>query len=784
MRKLLLFFILITAQLFYSQSDCVSAIPVCGNSNLSYTPSGPGSVLEDLSNPGCLQQDENFSVWYSFTIATSGTLTFTINPAVFADDYDFAVYGPNANCAALGAQIRCNYSGADGPTGLSTQATSPTGAIPNGGAPSQFSSAMDVVAGETYYLIVDNFLSTANGFSLTWGGTATLTSPFTNPTLTPNPFITPGIPAANPANPNEILKCALPMMFDFTTLSTGILNGNVNFTVTYHDNVNDAITGNSPLTTATVNGTTIYYYRLEYNDPANPNSAVNGCFITGKFKFKQGNIVALDATVTACNINGFGTGLFDLTTANVFGDPTAIKKYYPTLADLNAGTNEITNPANFTSVAPRIIYVKVTSLEGCTDIAEITLQFLPPLPVTNFNLLGCNNNNLESGIFDLTSAPVYADNTVTKKYYLTLADLTAGVNEITNPQAYTSTVPKKIYVKVINSQGCTGNGEITLGFYPVVVVYTASLQSCFLPINPTTAQFDLTTANVTTQNGTKQYFTTLANANAGTNPIPNPSSYISANGEIFITVTSAQGCYSVARVNLKVIEPVYSTVLKDKTICVEDRTTLDAGPGFAGYEWSTGATTQSISGVAVGSYWVKLKTGNCITTQTVTVKPTTQPVIASLDIANNTITVNATGGTAPYEYSSNGTNWQTSNVLTNLPRGENKVYLRDANKCVPVVIEVTVPNLINAITPNGDNVNDEVDYSALAYKKNLVFTVYNRYGNKVYEADKVRNYKWNGTSAGKKIPTGTYWYTITWNENDTAATQTKYSGWILVKNRE
>lgn len=774
MKKHLLFFILLASQFFYAQSDCISAIPVCGNSNISYTPSGPGTVLEDLG--GCLIDDENFSVWYSFTAATSGTLAFTIDANVNTTDYDFAVYAANATCGALGTPIRCNFAG-----------TSPTGntglELVDTNSP-YFEPFLDVVAGQTYYLVIDNYSNSLNGFSLNWEGTAQLTSPFTNPTLTPNPFITPGVPAANPDDPNEILKCALPMMFDFTTLTPGILNGNVNFTVTYHNLANDAITGLNPLTTAMVNGTTIYYYRLEYNDPANPASAVNGCFTTGKFKFRQGNIVALDATLTACNINGFGTGLFNLTSANVFGDPTATKKYYPTLADLNNNTNEITNPANYTSTAPKTIYVKVTSVEGCTDIGEISLQFLPPLPVNNVTLLGCNNNNLESGVFNLTSANVYPDPTVTKKYYLTLADLTVGTNEIMNPAAYTSTVPKKIYVKVINAQGCTGNGEITLGFFPIVVVYTANLQSCFNPVNPSLGTFNLTTANVTTQAGPKEYYTSLADANAGINPIPNPSAYISGDNEVFIKVFNGNGCYSVARVNLKVIQPVPSAVLKDKTICAENRTTLDAGPGFDGYEWSTGATTQSIQGVPIGAYWVKLKTGNCITVQNVNVYAATQPVIASIDINSNTITVNATGGTAPYEYSSNGTTWQTSNVLTALPRGENRVYLRDANNCVPVMIEVTVPNLINAITPNGDNINDEVDYTALAYKKDLVFTVYNRYGNKVHEAGKIRNYTWNGMSSGKKLSTGTYWYTITWKENDAAATPTKYTGWILLKNRE
>jgi gliding motility-associated-like protein len=689
MRKLLLFFILITSQLYYSQSDCVSAMPVCGNSDISYTSDGPGLVDEDLM--GCLSSDENHSTWYTFTVATSGTLTFVINPNVFATDYDFGVYGPNQTCGALSPPIRCNYDGSDGPTGLSLT-LSPTGPS----AVDTMSPYMDVIAGETYYLVIDNWDGSTNGFSLTWGGTATLTSAFNDPTLTPNPFITPGVPnATNPAQPNEILKCALPMSFDFTTLSAGILNGNPNFSVTYHDETNDAVTGNNPLTTAVVDGTTIYYYRLKYTDPTSPTNPINGCFVTGKFKFKQGNIVAKDATLKACNNNGAGTGTFNLTTADVFADATAIKKYYPTLADLNAGTNEITNFTAYVS-APKTIYVKVTSVEGCTD-----------------------------------------------------------------------------------------DSTITLSFHPVVVLTPAFLESCFIEGDITKASFDLTQANVTSQTGiTKRFFTSEANALAGTNEIIPANNYITSNTDVYVRVTNENGCFAITKINLKVLPPVKSSILKDKTICFEDKTTLDAGGGFDGYEWSTGATTQSITGVGVGAYWVKLKTGKCFTLQQVNVYPSQQPVIASLDINNNTITVNASGGSAPYQYSLDGTNWQDSNVFTGLPRGENKIFLKDSYDCNPIEIQITVPNLVNAITPNGDNVNDEVDYSALAYKKNLVFTVYNRYGNKIYEADKIRNFKWNGTSGGKKIPTGTYWYTITWNENDKNSTPTKYDGWVLVKNRE
>ena len=160
-------------------------------------------------------------------------------------------------------------------------------------------------------------------------------------------------------------------------------------------------------------------------------------------------------------------------------------------------------------------------------------------------------------------------------------------------------------------------------------------------------------------------------------------------------------------------------------------------------------------------------------------------IFTKIEITNNTATVIVTGGVAPYKYSVDGTTaWQDSNVFTNLSRGQHTFFVKDAYSCAPISVEVTVPNLINAITPNGDNVNDVIDYSALAYKENLTFVIYDRYGNKIFTGDKFNNYRWDGKGSGKKIVTGTYWYHINWNEPNAAKTPIKYTGWILVKNRE
>ena len=217
---------------------------------------------------------------------------------------------------------------------------------------------------------------------------------------------------------------------------------------------------------------------------------------------------------------------------------------------------------------------------------------------------------------------------------------------------------------------------------------------------------------------------------------------------------------------------------------MEDKTVLDAGPGFDSYEWSTGDTTQSIRDVGVGSYWVKLKTGKCITLQTVKVYASEQPVITNVEISNNTLNINVIGGTPEYQYSIDNINWQSSNTFTNIPRGTHKIYVKDSYDCDPLAISVIVPNLINMITPNGDGINDIIDYSALADKQDLILSIYDRYGNKIYQADKFNDYKWDGTIDGKKVPTATYWYSLTWNENNKKNTSFKFSGWITVKNRE
>lgn len=495
----------------------------------------------------------------------------------------------------------------------------------------------------------------------------------------------------------------------------------------------------------------------------------------------------LNNTITpfVCTNPATGNGVVDLTSFNsqfVNNPGNYIFTYY-----ILGNSTPIATPTAFQYSGNTTIKVVIKDPSSTLcDNGDGVIQLNPtPFAANNATLTGCNNNNAGTAIFDLTTATVTNIPGVTMQFYPTLYDMNNGTNQITNPTAYAS-APATIFVKVTTPQGCVSTAQVTLNHYPVVTVNDATLRTCFIETNPSTGLFNLVNATVTGQAGTtKKYYPSLTDAVNGTNEIPNPSTYIAPNGVIYIKVSSANGCYAIAKVTLTVIPPTLSSVLQDKIICIEDKTTLDAGPGFNAYLWSTGATTQSINNVGVGTYWVKLKTGDCTALQTVKIYPSEQPVVTTIDISGSTVTVYANGGTPPYKYSMDNINWQDSNVFTNIARGEAKVFVKDSYDCEPIVINITVPNLINVITPNGDGVNDVIDYSALSGKQNLEVSIFDRYGYKLYTADKSNRYTWDGTTNGsRKVPTGNYWYSVTWNENNKNSTPIKFSGWIMVKNRE
>lgn len=188
--------------------DCMNAnvlatgLPVIqGPFNLGF-----GTVVDEVTNTNsCFGDqfgeitDERQPKWYKFIAGVSGKLTFNINPNVYTDDYDWAVWDITddpAGCTTKGNALACNWSGSDGSTGLSlcpaqepsylaganTYDNTTTG-LRGAAAP------INVQAGRIYALLVDNFSQSSQGFTLTFGGACP------NPPGQPNPFARIGLDA-------------------------------------------------------------------------------------------------------------------------------------------------------------------------------------------------------------------------------------------------------------------------------------------------------------------------------------------------------------------------------------------------------------------------------------------------------------------------------------------------------------------------------------------------------------------------------------------------------------
>jgi gliding motility-associated-like protein len=291
----------------------------------------------------------------------------------------------------------------------------------------------------------------------------------------------------------------------------------------------------------------------------------------------------------------------------------------------------------------------------------------------------------------------------------------------------------------------------------------------------------------TTTSGTQYfYYNSLQKAQEAIVGTTTPDNQEITNNTTFYIRTENPGfCPNIFELQIIFNQPETSSKIHDLTICKNTTTTINAGTNFTYYKWSNGTEGQFAEEAeyGVGTHYVELtSTNGCVYKQSFTISEAVDPVIDSVIEQGNSITVNVSGGTAPYEYSLDQTNWKTSNVFYNLRYGVQKVYVRDAYVCTPVEYEFAIINIINAITPNGDGINDVLDYSDLRVKKDVKISIFDRFGKKVYSSEKQSNYIWNGTENGRSIITGTYWYVLEWTEPDTN-TKITYKNWIIVKNR-
>lgn len=262
------------------------------------------------------------------------------------------------------------------------------------------------------------------------------------------------------------------------------------------------------------------------------------------------------------------------------------------------------------------------------------------------------------------------------------------------------------YVEVTDAQGCTAS-------YPITFIQPSQLFINTVSTTDASAGNNDGAATITASGGTPAYTYSL---DGTTYQLSNIFTGLDA-GVYIGYVKDANGCISI-----------YTFVIQENPGCLFN---LSASPTQPSCSWScdglinyifagtvtdppfsivlesngnviqsTTSPNQTVSssftGLCAGNYTITVSNSsgcteilNVTLTQPSSITLTASTVPASIGNSDGSITINATGGTAPYQYSiDNQTTWQSGSTFNSLGAGAYIIYVQDANGCISILTVV------------------------------------------------------------------------------------------------
>jgi gliding motility-associated-like protein len=264
---------------------------------------------------------------------------------------------------------------------------------------------------------------------------------------------------------------------------------------------------------------------------------------------------------------------------------------------------------------------------------------------------------------------------------------------------------------------------------------------------------------------TLTYHLSASDAALGINPLPN--SYNSGNATIYarLKYNGNSDCYDVTSFALVVHSYPIPDMKQVWAVCEGQNVTITAEPGFDGYLWSTGQTSQSITVFQPGQYTLTVTEGNCQGIFPIEVVQSNAPTIHHVETFDwtqndNSITVvlDATG-VGDYVFSLDNIHFQASNTFTDLPPGLYTVYVKNLNECGVIAETVFLLAYPRFFTPNGDGFNDHWKVTFSETEPHLMTYVFDRYG-KLITGFLPDSLGWDGTLNGEPLPSTDYWFLV------------------------
>ncbi|MCX7863346.1 MAG: gliding motility-associated C-terminal domain-containing protein [Bacteroidales bacterium] len=352
----------------------------------------------------------------------------------------------------------------------------------------------------------------------------------------------------------------------------------------------------------------------------------------------------------------------------------------------------------------------------------------------------------------------------------------SGPNNFTSNQANPSIANVTLqhagiyYVTVTNAEGCTSTAQITV-------------QVSNLPqgtISPSQSVCEGQTISLQASGGTTYNWGGPNNFNQTGATVQITNATTANAGTYYVTITNNDGCSIVLNTTVNIQASPQVSATYSGAACEGNSITLQANPsGMSSYQWSgpnnftsniQNPVINNVSSASSGTYTVTITHSCGTSTATVNVTIYERPSILGMNTNNESckemkdghIQPSISGGTSPFTFT-----WNTGSTqpqLEGLSEGTYTVTISDANGCTTT----GTANILRGehecffiptiFSPNGDG-NNDVLYVRGHGIKELLFRIYDRWGNLIFESTSPQT-GWDGTFKGKPMNAGAYAYIV------------------------
>ncbi|MCA1800205.1 MAG: hypothetical protein LC650_02835, partial [Actinobacteria bacterium] len=451
--------------------------------------------------------------------------------------------------------------------------------------------------------------------------------------------------------------------------------------------INIAAAGGTPPYNYSIDGGTTYQpealfsglsagtYPISVKDAKGCEVAGDDVILTQPDVLEITGVVATDLT---CNGDASGT-----ITISATGGTT------PYNYSINGGTTYQTN-ALFSGLSAGTYPISVTDANGCAATGtDVTITEPVALTVTNVEATNVTCNGDNNGTITITATGGIAP------YQYSLNGSTFQA------EATFSNLPPATYQIIVqDANGCTATETDVTITEPLALAVT-NVEATNLTSNGA----DDGTITITAAGGTTPYQYSLD----GTTFQSEATFTALPPGTYQTHVQDANGC-TTTYFDVTITEPgvlAVSTVNATNITCngeANGTITITATGGTEPYQYSLDGTTfqseATFTALAPGTYqtYVKDDNDNTISGTNVTITEPAALAVSSVNATNVTcngnadgkITITATGGATPYQYSLNGTTFQSEATFSNLPPGTYQIHVQDVNGCTATDTDVTI----------------------------------------------------------------------------------------------